>query len=105
VGKGAGLQDDDLDDRLAGYNEDLDDLWTRVREFLSESELGGAKKDPKNTEPNKLRFLNACETRDPAKKGVFSKRDLMLAFTAARLSPMLTDSELDKLITALDAWD
>jgi hypothetical protein len=59
----------------------------------------------KGAESNRVRFLTACGTRDPTDKGVISLSDLQAAFTAARMKPALAGGELDRLISALDAWD
>lgn len=93
--------EDELGERRDGGDEDLDALWARVREFVTEPAPTGAK----GAENNRVRFLTACRTRDPTGKGVISLADLQAAFTAARLKPALTTEEYDRLISALDAWD
>jgi hypothetical protein len=106
AGKGAGKPtsyggEDELGERRDGGDEELDALWARVREFVTEPAPTGAK----GAENNRVRFLTACRTRDPTGKGVISLADLQAAFTAARLKPALAAEEFDRLISALDAWD
>jgi hypothetical protein len=105
AGKPAGYGgEDELGDRGDGGDEDLDALWARVREFVTEPapSFGAGAKGAEN---NRVRLVTACRTRDPTGKGVISLGDLQAAFTAARLKPALSDGELDQLISALDAWD
>jgi Ca2+-binding EF-hand superfamily protein len=104
--KKAGMRrDEELDEAARVADPELDALWARVRDFLADVSGTGEKKDTRGTgTANKLRLTEACRVYDPKGSGVISKRSLEQAFVTARLTPALTETELDQLTTALDAW-
>jgi hypothetical protein len=63
----------DKESRMA-QNYFLDDLWSRVRNFLNDLNEKGEKREfGRVDKPNKLKFLDACESLDVARKGVLTE--------------------------------
>jgi hypothetical protein len=52
-----------------------------------------------------LKFTEQCGVYDRLNKGFITKKDLIGAFTYARIPFTPTDAEWNKLINALEAWD
>lgn len=62
------------DQQKAAQNYMLDDLWARIRNFLNDLNEKGEKRDfGRVDKPNKLKFLDACQNLDVAKKGILSE--------------------------------
>ena len=55
-------------------NHELDELWTHIRNFFDDVNAKGEKRDiPKGDQPNKLKFMEACQSFDFEDKGVISE--------------------------------
>lgn len=53
-----------------GKNEELDDLWSRVKDTLNDFTDNGSKKElTSKDKATKLRFIEACEIYDTKKLG------------------------------------
>ena len=89
-----------------GGDAALDATWARVRDFLNDVGAAGVKKDVRPEDSNRQQFIKFCSSKDTSRmaRGVISKREVLDAFVAAKLSPPLADKEADKLFSALDAW-
>lgn len=87
-------------------NEELDDLFTRIRHFFDDmDELGHRKvhKDPYK-DSNRVIFSKACAEYDTKRKQSLPLQDIKRAFQRARLSPMLEDKEFKRLFEALELF-
>ena len=55
---------------MMGTNEELDDLWTRVKDTLNDFTDNGSKKElTTKDKPTKIRFIESCEVYDPKRQG------------------------------------
>ena len=85
-------EEDQEEGRVGPTDEDLDDRWTRIKEFLNDmgqDEKKGSRRAGDKATRTLLR--ESFETHDPQRRGSISLRDLQQSFTAARLAPALTD--------------
>jgi len=86
-------------------NYALDDLWMRVRNFLNDiNEKGEKRVMGRVDKPNRLKFRDACESRDFAKKGVLSEQQMEQVFSEIRFFPLPSRDELRMLYRALEAF-
>ncbi len=89
AGSGVG---DSLADTSHAQNHELDELWTSIRNFFDDLNAKGDKREfGRNDKPNKLKFMEACEFFDTTKSGIIKERDLMIAFSRSRYSPLPTE--------------
>lgn len=96
----------DPDTKQASEHQ-LDALWKKVRDFLTDVDEHGAKISPRNKQkPARIRFMTACEMyADP--KGNPSHlpfEKVKTAFNAAYMLPIPSDAELKQLFRALEAY-
>lgn len=68
------------------------------------NEKGDRREFARNDKANKLKFLDACQSLDVAKKGVLSEAQLETAFSKVRFFPMPSRDELRMLYRALEAY-
>ena len=55
---------------MMGANEELDNLWTRVKDNLNDFTDNGSKKElTSKDKATKLRFVEACEVYDTKRQG------------------------------------
>ena len=90
----------DNSDRTAKLNA----LWERVRECLLAQDANSGTREP-NEGPLK-RFEEFCSDKQKKYKNqdTIKLDDILGAFAAIRLSPMLTTSEFSDLFTALEVF-
>lgn len=85
----------------------LDELWTRVRHFLTESDEFGKKPAERRAglKAPRIAFAESCQrSADPSNPKVVTLDALKRGFNACYLLPELTDSEIRSLVRSLEAW-
>ena len=86
-------------------NYALDDLWAKVRNFLNDiNEKGEKRVMGRVDKPNRLKFREACESRDFSKKGVLSEQQMENVFSEIRFLPLPSRDELRMLYRALEVY-
>lgn len=91
---------------MQATDEDLDDQWTRIKDFINDMSSDGAKQGSRKPgQATRSRLVDSFETHDTARRGVVSLRELQQSFTAARFTPALTDKQWERMITALEVWE
>jgi len=85
-------------------NHDLDDLWQSIRNFFDDLTLKGDKREiAKGDRPNKLKFMEACQSFDFTDGGVISEGNLLTAFSRSRYRPLPSQEHLSTLVKGLEA--
>ena len=95
--------DEEFDQAQGAPDLQLDALWTSLREELHKVDPTlGARGGPAQTKS--IPFADACEIYDAQNAGYVSIADLQKALIKARIQPRPTEKELERIVTALEAW-
>lgn len=100
-----GQADEDFDETAGAAK--LDDLWEKVRNCLNDrDEKGDTAPLVKNQEGSRRRFHDFCEQKQLLYKGKDTLKldEVIQAFVAARLTPMLTKPQFKELFCALEVF-
>lgn len=58
----------------------------------------------KNDKPNKLKFMEACESFDKTKEGIIKQDDLRIALSRSLFRPLPSVAQISMLMKSLEAY-
>ena len=92
--------DDDFDQAKEAPDEELDQIWSSLREELHTVDPNvGPRSGPAMTKS--ITFVEACKIYDAQNTGYIAIIDLRQALVKARIQPLPTEKELERIISAL----